>query len=191
MNPATPGVPPRRLLDRPHALLLIVDVQEKLVPTIAEHAAVVRNIAILTRAAARLDVPQVVTLQNPQKLGDLVAPIAEHLRAPAVFTKMCFSAWREKLVEAHLKIAPRRQIVVTGIEAHVCVAQTALDLVDKGFQVFVPHDAVGSRSPANRDWALRRMNHNGVTITSTESVFFELLEQAGTAEFRELRTLIV
>jgi nicotinamidase-related amidase len=181
----------KRLLDRPHAQLLLIDLQERLMPAIHESERVVRECAILLQAAARLDLPQTVTLQNPEKLGDIVEEAAQHFRSPAVFGKMAFSAWGEKLVEGHLKHSPRRQLILCGAEAHICVLQTALDLVEQGFQVFVPHGAVGSRDPGNRDWALHRMRDNGVVVTSTESALFELLGEAGTDEFRELRKLIV
>jgi nicotinamidase-related amidase len=181
----------KRSLDRPHAQLLLIDVQEKLIPAIHDAEAVVRHCGTLLRTAARLDLPQTITLQNPEKLGTIPDDLAQHFKAPAVFSKMAFSAWREKLVEAHLKHSPRRQIIVCGVEAHVCVIQTVLDLVDRDFQVFVPHDAVGSRDPKNKEWALHRMRDNGASIISTESALFELLNEAGTPEFRELRQLIV
>jgi isochorismate hydrolase len=117
--------------------------------------------------------------------------LADQFRNPVVLTKMAFSAWREKTVEGHLKHSSRQQIILCGVEAHVCVMQTALDLVDKGYQVFVPHDAVGSRSEANASWALQRLQQNGCTIVATESVLFELLVEAGTDEFRNLRKIIL
>jgi nicotinamidase-related amidase len=181
----------KRRIERAHSQLLVVDMQEKLLPTIADAERAGKNVGVLLAASARLDVPQTLTLQNPEKLGQMPDSLCEHLRAPAVFSKMTFSAWREKLVEAHLKHSQRKQIVLVGVEAHVCVMQTALDLLEKGFQVCVPHDAVGSRDPENKRWALQRMDAAGASIVSTESVFFEWLDQAGTPEFRDLRKLIL
>ncbi|HPA81339.1 MAG TPA: isochorismatase family protein, partial [Thermoanaerobaculales bacterium] len=93
-------------------------------------------------------------------------------------------------VLAALKATGRRQALVTGIEAHVCVLQTALDLAAAGFQVHVPHDAVSSRRPADKQWALDRMACAGVTITSTESALFELLERCGSDEFKLVAALV-
>jgi nicotinamidase-related amidase len=178
------------LVERAQAQLLLIDAQEKLLATMPDRTALERNLSIHLKAAAHLGLPTTVTLQNPEKLGDMPDAIAQHLHAPAVFSKMAFSAWREKLVEAHLKHSTRMQVILVGIETHVCVLQTALDLVEKGYQIFVPHDAVMSRADENRRWALTRMRDNGVTVTSTESVLFELLGTAGTDEFRALRGLI-
>lgn len=179
------------LIDRPHAQLLMIDMQERILPAIAAGEELVRRNAALLQIAARLDVPQTVTLQNPEKLGDMPDELAEHFRAPVVLTKMTFSAWREKTVEGHLKHSARKQIILCGIETHVCVLQTALDLAAQGFQIFIPYDAVGSRHPADKEWALRRLEAADCTIVSTESVLFELLVEAGTEEFRELRKLIL
>lgn len=177
-------------LERGQSQLLVIDTQERLLATMPDRDALERHVAILVRAYARFGLPTTVTLQNPEKLGDLPASIADHLVAPAVFSKMTFSAWREKLVEAHLKHSPRMQVVLAGIEAHVCVTQTALDLIEKGYQVFVPHDAVMSRAEANHRHALDRLRAAGAIVTSTESAFFELLGEAGTDDFRALRHLI-
>lgn len=181
----------KRLLDRPHVQLLVVDMQERLLPAIAQHEAVTHANAVLLQVAARLGIPQCLTMQNPSKLGEVPGSLQEYFRAPVVLSKMTFSAWREKTVEAHLKHSTRTQVLLTGVEAHVCVLQTALDLVEKGFQVFVPHDAVGSRDAENKRWALERMQANGCQIISTESALFELLVEAGTDEFRDLRKLIL
>jgi isochorismate hydrolase len=181
----------KRLIDRPHAQLLVIDMQEKLLPVIHDTDNIQKNVERLLQMAAELNIPQTITLQNPSKLGDVPDALADQFRNPVVLTKMAFSAWREKTVEGHLKHSSRQQIILCGVEAHVCVMQTALDLVDKGYQVFVPHDAVGSRSEANASWALQRLQQNGCTIVATESVLFELLVEAGTDEFRNLRKIIL
>jgi len=180
----------KRLLDRPHVQLLVSDMQEKMIAAIHDADRIVRNNAVLLQAAARLGVPQTILMHNPSRLGDYPESLAQHFKAPVVLTKMVFSACREKTVEGHLKHSSRQQILLTGVEAHVCVLQTALDLIERGFQVFVPHDAVGSRDPENKQWALQRMQQQGCQIVSTESALFELLVEAGTEEFRELRVLI-
>ncbi len=104
--------------------------------------------------------------------------------------KETFSCAREPVVRAALEATGRRQAIVTGIECHVCVLQTALDLVAAGYQVHVPHDAVGSRRPADKEWALQRMASAGVVVTTTESALFELLERCGTDEFRMVSRMI-
>jgi nicotinamidase-related amidase len=104
--------------------------------------------------------------------------------------KDTFSCAREPAARDAIASTGRRQIVVTGIETHVCVLQTALDLLDAGYEVHVPHDAVNSRRPADREWALHRMATAGAVITSTESALFELLERCGTDDFRTVAGLI-
>lgn len=176
------------LLDRGSALLLLVDVQERINAVMSDQAHLVR-LEVLLDSCRALDVPVVATEQYPKGLGGTVESLAGRLESPPL-EKMTFSCGGSPEIVAALDIAGRTQVVVTGIEAHVCVVQTALDLLEAGYRVQVPHDAVNSRRSADRDWALRRMTAAGAVVTSTESVLFELLGRCATDEFRAVTKLI-
>jgi len=180
--------PTTDLLDRGAAVLVVVDVQERINAVMADQAHLPR-IAVLVEACAALGVPVVATEQYPKGLGPTVPSLATLLPEPPL-VKETFSCAREPLVRAALEATDRRQAIVVGIEAHVCVLQTALDLVAADFQVHVPHDAVNSRRPADKEWALRRMASAGVVVTATESALFELLERCGTDEFKAVSRMI-
>lgn len=176
------------LVDRNASALLVIDVQEKLISHIAEHPRVVWNIRRLLDGAELMNVPLRGTVQNPEKLGGFVEPLASRIPEPA--GKMCFSCGECGELFAELSAAGIHQLVVAGIESHVCVLQTVMDALAAGFGVFVVADAVGSRSPVDREFALRRMDSAGANLITTESVLFEWCERAGTDEFRQLSRLV-
>jgi nicotinamidase-related amidase len=176
------------LLTRSDAVLVVVDVQERINAVMADQGHLSR-IAVLVEACTALAVPVVATEQYPKGLGLTVPELARLLPGPPL-VKDSFSCAREPAARAAIEAVGRRQVVVAGIEAHVCVLQTALDLAAAGFQVHVPHDAVSSRRPADTAWALDRMAAAGVVITTTESALFELLERCGTDEFRAVSRMI-
>ena len=178
-------------LDRADALLMVIDVQEKLSAAMpkAPLAELERNAAVLIRAARRLEIPVIATEQYPKGLGPTVASLRELLPQEPM-SKMEFSCGASKPIARHVLGSGRKQVVVVGMEAHVCVFQTVRDLIDGGFSVFVAQDAVLSRSEANREVGLRLCEKAGATLTSTETVLFDLLGVAGTPEFKELTALI-
>lgn len=177
------------LLSRTESKLLIVDVQEKLVPKIFELDRLLVNCRTLIQGAKILGVPVRATEQYPKGLGSTVPQLAGLLDRPA--QKLRFSCaeildWGMAAEQAD----HRYQVVVAGMEAHVCVLQTVLDLLASGFQVFVPADAVSSRSELDWKIALDRMAGTGATIVTTESVLFEWCEVSGTPEFKQISQLI-
>ena len=182
------------LLSREKSQLLIVDVQDKLLDAISGKDRVVERCVRLVRAARALQVPITLSAQYPQGLGPTVDPIREaSANAGFVVDKVEFSclrneALRERLHE--LRRQGRPQVVIGGIEAHVCVLQTAIDLEAQGFEAFVVADAIGSRSKENRKLAMARLAKAGADIVDSEMVLFEWLERAGTPEFKELQALI-
>jgi nicotinamidase-related amidase len=178
------------LIERERSCLLVVDVQEKLASAVSEPAAVVRNCGILLQAAARLEVPTLLSEQYPQGLGHTVPELRSLAPESARLPKLSFSCAADPGLRARLQDMRRSQVVVCGLEAHVCVLQTALGLKGDGREVFVVADAIASRAPANREMALRRLAENGVELVTTEMVVFEWLGQAGTPEFKELSRLI-
>ena len=171
--------------------LLVIDVQEKLAPAMSDAAPVIENSARLVTAARHFALPVTISEQYPRGIGPTVETIREAAGNEArYFEKLAFSCLRDEAIAAHLKAQQRRQIVVTGIEAHVCVLQSALDLKAAGHEVFVVVDAVASRQEASREIALRRMEQAGVHPVTTEMVIFEWLGRAGTPDFKALLPLI-
>lgn len=180
------------LIRRDNSCLLVVDIQEKLLPAMQDPMLVVRNTGILMQAAARLGVPVLVSEQYPQGLGPTVAEL-RHLAPPdSILAKTAFSCADDPGLRQKLADLNRPQVIICGIEAHVCVLQTALGLsagADKLSPVVVG-DATSSRANANREAALARLRGDGVQIATTEMVLFEWLGRAGTPEFKELSRLI-
>lgn len=181
-------------MNRANAQLLIIDIQEKLVPAVLDHEQLIATASRLIAIARRLEVPITVSEQYPRGLGPTVQPVKEALGNAAVFIdKMHFSCVREDGLRARfeaLREGGRDQIVVAGMEAHVCVAQTVLDLLEADFQVFIVADAVSSRRARDAETALRRLEAQGAVPVTSEMVMFEWLDKAGTPEFRELQRLI-
>jgi nicotinamidase-related amidase len=173
------------LLDADRSVLLIVDVQERLLPAIHDGAQVLEHCVWLIRLARRLQVPVVASEQYPQGLGRSVAAVREALPAEAFIEKVFFSCVAGDVLQ-QLPLFGRQQWVVTGTEAHVCVLQTVLALRAAGKEVFVVAEAVGSRRPFERDLALARMARSGAEVVSREMVAFEWLRRAGTDLFREV-----
>ena len=178
------------LIGRDTSCLLVVDLQEKLLPAMQDPMLVVRNAGILMQAAARLGVPILVSEQYPQGLGPTVAEL-RHLAPPeSIHAKTAFSCADDPDLRLKLADFQRAQVIVCGIEAHVCVLQTAIDLEAQGFEAFVVADAVGSRSKVNRKLAINRLLKSGVDVVDSEMVLFEWLGRAGTPEFKELQALV-
>ncbi len=181
-----------RLMNRSASHLLIIDIQEKLVPTIHAVDAMIERTRFLIETARVLNVPISLTEQYPKGRGSTApALLAACGDASAVFAKTSFSCLRDEAIAAHLNSFPdRRQLVLVGMEAHVCVLQTALDAGAQGFEVFVVSDAVSSRAVPDVEAARRRLKAAGVTMVSAEMVFFEWLERSGTTEFKQLAPLL-
>lgn len=173
------------LMTREKCALLVIDVQSGLAPAIHEGERIVANCVWMARLAARLGVPTVVTEHFPDKIGATLPQLKEVTEGAHYVVKQCFSGHAENGFDGSA-IAERRQIVICGTEAHVCVQQTALDLRWAGKEVFVVADASGSRDPENRDLAFARMRTHGIEIVSREMVAFEWLQRGGTELFREI-----
>ncbi len=174
------------LLSSERSVLIVVDVQERLMPAVADGERVVGNVAVLQKAAAALSVPVLLTEQYPKGLGPTVAAVREAVPPDSVFEKITFSSAGAPAFMDRLGALKRPQVVLAGAEAHVCVLQTALALTAAGYAVFLVADATASRVPANVELAVARMRAAGVTIVSTEMVVFEWLERAGTPTFKSL-----
>ena len=177
-----------RMLDRARAALVVIDVQEAFAKAVEGFDALAAQTAILVRGAKTLELPVLVTEQYPRGLGETVTPVREALgddveRLP----KTVFSAVRADGFD----LQGRDQALVCGIETHVCVNQTVHDLLGGGVETHVAVDAVGSRTAANRELALRKMEKSGAILTSVETALFELLGEAGNDEFKTIQKLVM
>jgi nicotinamidase-related amidase len=180
-------------LQRHEALLLVIDVQEKLMPVIDRADDVEANIERLVRGCHVLDVPPLLTEQYVKGLGATVPRIRRAFEETFGYTpieKNSFSAHGEGEFQAALRQLRKKQIVVAGVEAHVCVYQTVADLIASGHHVTVIADAVSSRTAENKAIALQRMASEGAKLSSTEMALFELLGVAGTEEFAAILKLV-
>jgi nicotinamidase-related amidase len=173
------------MIDVHRSQLLVIDLQEKLLPVIDGNQRVLANVIWLIRAARKIGVPVAAVEQYPKGLGRTVKGVRELLPDGAVAQKVRFSAVAAQCL-VNLPGSDRAQIVLVGTETHVCLLQTALELLEEGKEVYVVADAVGSRRAADRDLALARMRQEGARIVSREMVVFEWLGEAATPLFREV-----
>jgi nicotinamidase-related amidase len=176
-----------RTIDAKTSMLLVVDFQSRLMPAIEDGASAVANARRLLQAAKLVGVPSLFTEQNVDGLGPTVPELAEHATA-TVAHKMTFDACRADGFLA--RIADRPDLVVSGCEAHVCVLQTVLGLLDAGRRVHIVRDALGSRRAESKETAIRRMERHGAEIVTTEMVVFEWIETARHPRFREAVALV-
>lgn len=177
-------------LDRERSVLVVVDVQEAFRPAVMEFDRVARNVATLVQGARILEIPVLVTEQYPKGLGETVPEVTRHLDGIEPIEKVCFSAADSGEFAERLSRTGRDQVLLSGIESHVCVNQTADDLLSTGKEVHVVQDAVSSRTEENRSLGLHKMERSGAVITSVETALFELLRAAGTPEFKEIQKLV-
>ena len=187
-SPRSPSLPRSpELMNAEDSALLVVDAQVKLLEFIPQRARIVWNIRRLLDAATALGVPFAATEQYPEKLSPTVPELKERIGdAPS---KLCFSACVCGDIFERWRADNRYRIVVTGIESHVCVMQTALDLAAAGFEPYVAVDATGSRYAIDYETALKRMESAGVILTTTEMAMFELCKTADRSEFKKISAL--
>jgi nicotinamidase-related amidase len=178
------------LIEAQRSLLLIVDVQQGLAPVMSDPRRVYRGCTLLLRAASRLALPTIISEQYPKGLGPSAPDIMEWAPEGAVMEKLHFSCAHDEAILARVTESGRDQIVIAGIESHICVLQSALGFLAAGFKPVVVADACASRDPANYQAAMTRLAARGVGIVTVEMVIFEWLHRAGSPEFKELSALI-
>jgi len=178
----------RAPLEAERCALLVIDVQEKLLPPIFQKAELVKNSQLLIRLAGILKLPAVVTTQYAKGLGNTVPEIASLLPETQAIDKQMFSCFGSDVFCSVLKRLPgnRNTVLLCGMESHICVTQTALAALREGYIVHVASDAVSSRTEWNWKIGLERMRAAGAVISSTEMILYELLRSSGTPEFKEL-----
>lgn len=187
MHDATPTFRSPELMNATDTGLLVVDAQAKLLAVVPGSKRIVWNIRRLLEAASVLGLPRAVTEQYPEKLGPTPPELARLLDPPVAKLTFSGAACGPRLTE--WRTDGRHRVLVCGIETHVCIAQTAVDLAANGWLVYVPVDAVGTRHAIDHETALRRMEAAGVVLTTTEAAMFEWCCVAGTAEFKRISEL--
>jgi nicotinamidase-related amidase len=180
-------IKPKRMIQREDSLLIIIDVQERLLPVIHEPEGIKQNVIRLAKFAGIIDLPVIITEQD--KLGSTIPEVSAELEGATRFGKIAFDCFGQEGFASHLGLTGRGNLILAGIESHICVAQTALSALEH-YNVHVVSDAMGSRTPLNHQVALNRLSREGVTVTSTEMVIYELLGCAGTDEFRAALKLV-
>jgi len=178
------------LMRAENSSLLIVDVQERLAPVMSDPRRVISGCALLMRAARRLEVPVIASEQYPKGIGPTVFDLREWLPPEGAVEKLHFSCADEPVILDRLAGTGRRQVVLAGIEAHICLLQSAIGLQEKGYEPFVVVDASASRRPENEEAAWIRLRQAGIPTVSVEMVVFEWLRVAGTPAFKELVALV-
>lgn len=178
---------PTRRLDAARTAVLLIDLQEKLLPAIAHGETVARGAVLLLKAARVLGLPVILTTQYAAGLGRLVPAVTDEAPGVVPFDKTSFGAMGDAAVAEAIAGLDRSELVVAGVESHVCVAQTVLAALAEGYRVHVAADAVGSRRESDREIGLHRMDRAGAVISSVEMAVYELLGRSDRAEFKALR----
>jgi nicotinamidase-related amidase len=174
------------LLNKDDSLLLLIDVQEKLTPAVLKCDELITRCEWLLKLAKKVNVPILVSEQYPQGLGSTLKQFHPYFNQQECIDKVCFSCMGEPKYKEHLQRLQKKQLILIGIETHVCVLQTALEMKNEDYDVFVVADAVSCRGKQNMKYGLKRMREEGVRLVTSEMVFFEWLRQAGSPEFKAL-----
>jgi len=175
------------------AQLLIIDVQERLTPAMYDREGVIKACGILLEGARILQIPATISEQYPKGLGHTDQDLMAHNDGADIFEKIHFSCMRDDAISTHLgdlKDAGRTQLVIGGIEAHICVLQTALEAIEAGFETYIVADAINSRTHTSQELAQTRLQAAGATLITTEMALFECLGKAGSEEFKTISRLI-
>jgi nicotinamidase-related amidase len=180
------------LLDRARCVLVVVDMQESFLKAMNGRDALTANVLLLCRAAQTLEIPVLMTTQNAERLGDVTPEVVEAAGkdAPLAIDKLAFSCVGSPDFRTALKATGRKQVLLCGVETHICITQTALDLFSAGYAVHVAPDAVTSRTVEKHKLGMERLRDNGIKPVATEAAIYEWLKEAGTPEFRQILALV-
>jgi len=173
-----------------NSILVVIDIQNSLARVMHEKETLVKNLQKIIKGTTILDIPMIVTEQDPEKLGPTIPEISSLMDTISPIPKSSFSCCGEALFVRKLESIKRTQILVVGIESHVCVYQTTADLIRMGYDVHIVTDCISSRTTDNRTLGIERMRDEGAKLTGTEMALFELLKIAGGDRFREISRLI-
>ncbi len=178
------------MLDINNTILTVIDIQGNLAHAMHEKEILFKRVKQLIKGFKTIEIPIILTEQNPKGLGSTLPEIMELLEGVTAISKMSFSCCDEKTYMDSLNALGKKQVLIAGIESHICVYQTSAALLDMGYEVHVVADAVASRFPENRKLALKKMGHMGIKMTSVEMALFELLKTAEHEKFREIVKII-
>jgi nicotinamidase-related amidase len=180
----------KQMLSVDKAVLVVIDVQEKLFKVMSDQETLLQNTIRMTKGAEILEIPVMYSEQNPKGLGPTLPEVKEHLGGAIEIAKLEFSCCGNEDFMRELKALNRSQVLILGMECHVCVYQTAADLVSLGYEVQVIADAVSSRTPENKAIGLERCSQSGAGITGTETALFELLKKAEGDKFKKMLPVV-
>ena len=178
------------MLSRESAALIVIDIQGNLFEAMQGKEKLLANTMKVIKGGKIFNLPIIVTEQIPEKLGQTLPILSQELAGSATVSKESFSCWGNSQFKEKIGTFGRREIIILGIECHVCVYQTAIDLIKHGFDVHVVTDAVSSRTRENSDIGIEAMKNSGAHLTSTEMLLFELLGSANDAKFKEIYKLV-
>jgi nicotinamidase-related amidase len=178
------------MLETDNSVLLIIDIQEKLLKLVHQREKLIDNIQRLIKGMKVFEIPIIVTEQYPQGLGTTISEVTQLLPDIKRLSKVCFSCCGDETIIKELKTIGRRQVLVSGIEGHICVYQTVVDLIKYGYEVYIVTDTVSSRTPENRKIAFYLLDKAGATLTSVETVLFELLKIARGDKFKAISHIV-
>lgn len=178
------------MLSRSSAILIVIDFQNNLFKAMQDKENLLLNAAKMIKGAKIFSLPIIVTEQIPEKLGQTIPELAAELNGIERISKETFSSWENNKFREKLESISHRQVIIMGIESHICVYQTAVDLIGNGYEVHVVADAVSSRTRSNSDIGIAAMKSAGVHVTSTEMVIFEFLRSAGDSMFRDIQKIV-
>ncbi|OGL42143.1 MAG: hypothetical protein A2043_11470 [Candidatus Schekmanbacteria bacterium GWA2_38_9] len=179
-----------RIINKNDTALVIVDVQEKLYPYVENKDEIKNKIIKLLKTAKLFSIPVVITEHYPKGLGKTIDEIANVIKEIPIIEKVTFSCCGSGDFGFSMKSIGKKEIIVCGIETHICVAQTVFDLLENGFKIFVMADGVSSRNSVDHDIAIERMKTEGAVISTTEAIMYELMENAGTPLFKKFLKLV-
>jgi nicotinamidase-related amidase len=177
-------------LNTANTVLILIDFQERLFPVMNAKEKLLQNVVKLVKGAKALEIPVIITEQYPKGLGPTIPEIKELLPDMKPIEKVCFSCCDNEAFNKSLESLKRKQVLITGIEAHICVYQTAMALARQGYEVQVVTDCVSSREPDNKAVALARMGAAGINPTTTEMALFELLKVAQGDKFKQISSIV-
>ncbi|MFA4838431.1 MAG: hydrolase [Candidatus Neomarinimicrobiota bacterium] len=177
-------------LNSEQALLVAVDIQSKLLPVVYDYPLVLDNLRKIINGAQVLGIPILLTEQYPKGLGTTVDEIQSILTEYRPIVKQAFSCWRDPVFREELRRQNRRQVLICGIESHICVNQTCLDLIENGFDVFCVIDAISSRTVENRILAVRNLEKAGIRLTGVEMALFEMLKDSTDPAFKQISRIV-
>ena len=176
-----------------NTMCIIIDDQEKLIPTILEKEKLLENTKKLCAGLMALNIPCIVTEHYKKGLGETVPMLKEALQMPEktkAYDKITFSAYENEEIKKIITESNKKNIIICGTEAHICVLQTTIDLQNNGYQVILVEDCIGSRTQINKDGAVKRAMQEGTLITTYEAILFELVRVAGTPQFKQILNII-